>query len=110
MLEAIHFRRIAEGGDAAALVWEVEVRQLIMATAGAKVLLERPEGCIKHHYQVIQHPRRRFVVSQVARVLHYPNDLLNLKKTPIGWVIEYLRYRRRLKLVATYGRFRNKRH
>jgi hypothetical protein len=42
LMEAIHFRRVANDEEGAP--WEVEVRQLILATDGTKVPRSLPEG------------------------------------------------------------------
>jgi hypothetical protein len=71
LLEAIHFRRI----DDEALPWEVQVRQLILAADGTKVPWSK--ASISRYHFVISKPRRRAVVSAVARTLHYPNWLID---------------------------------
>jgi len=74
--EAIHFRRVADDEEGAP--WEVQVRQLILATDGTKVPRAPPDGALapKDHV-VIPRPRRRLVVSAVARTLRHP-------RPPIG--------------------------
>jgi hypothetical protein len=106
LLEAIHFRRIA--GDASAYPWEVTVRQLIMAADGTKVPRILPEGaCRPMCHIVIAKPKRRVVVASVAWALHYPRWIVDMR-VPVDQVAEYLKIRRGLRLVATYGRFRVK--
>jgi hypothetical protein len=81
LLEAIHFRRVANDEEGAP--WEVQVRQLILATDGTKVPRALPEEALapKDHV-VIPRPCRRLVVSAVARTLHCPNGLID-PHTPI---------------------------
>ena len=82
------------------------MRQLILATDGTKVPLALPDGALAPKYHVvIPRPRRRLVVSAVARTLHYPDGLID-PHTPIDRVVEYLDIRRGWRLIANYGRFR----
>jgi hypothetical protein len=101
LLEAVSFRR--RDNDAAP--WEVQIKQLVMAADGSKIPWSK--GSVVQNHVVIPKPRRRAVVSAVARTLHYPSWLLR-PDTPIEQIIEYLTIRRDLRLVANYGRFRNK--
>jgi hypothetical protein len=104
LLEAIHFRRITD--DAEGWPWEVQVRQLILAADGTKVPTALLEASIKPRYhRVIPKPRRRAVVSAVARTLHYPDGLID-PHVPVGRIVEYLDIRRGWRLIASYGRFR----
>ena len=71
LLEAIHFRRVANDEEGAP--WEVQVRPLILATDGTKVPRALPDGALAPKYHVvIPRPRRRLVVSAVARTLRHP--------------------------------------
>jgi hypothetical protein len=72
LLEAIHFRRVANDEEGAPR--EVQVWQLDLATDGTKVPRALPERALAPKYHVvIPRPRRRLVVSAVARTLHYPS-------------------------------------
>jgi hypothetical protein len=104
LLEAIHFRRVT--GDDDGWPWEVQVRQLILAADGTKVPVALPKGTIKpRHHKVYSKPRRRLVVREVAKALHYPNWLID-PRVPVAQVVEYLNFRRDYRLIANYGRFR----
>jgi hypothetical protein len=105
LLEAIHFRRVADDNEST-WPWEVQVRQLILAADGTKVPRAMHEAAIAPKYHVvIPKPRRRLVVSAVARTLHYPDGLID-PHVPVERVVEYLDIRRGRQLVASYGRFR----
>ena len=111
LLEAVYFRRIGDDDPTnKALVWEVQVRQLVLAVDADRVPRASPKGACgpRDHHIVIRRPRRRAIVSAVARTLHYPNDLIALEKMSVEQVAEYLGIRRGFQLVATYGRFRAK--
>jgi hypothetical protein len=76
LLEATHFRRVTNDEEGAP--WEVQVRQLILATDGIKVPRALPDEALAPKYHVvIPRPRRRLVVSAVARTLRHP-------RPPIG--------------------------
>jgi hypothetical protein len=106
LLEAIHFRRVAD--DEAGEPWEVQVRQLILATDATKVPQAMPkESFPPYYHRVTSRPGRRAVVSAVAKTLHYPNWLID-PHVPVDRIVEYLAIRRDLRLIANYGRFRTK--
>jgi hypothetical protein len=107
ILEAIYFWRVAGDGEAE-YPWLAQVRQLIMAADADNVPRALPEGACGPqdcHFRILK-PRRRFVVSAVARTLQYPGALLDYQNVPVEHVIEYLKIRHGLRLVANYGRFR----
>jgi hypothetical protein len=107
LLEAIHFRRIASDQESE-YPWEVQVRQLIMAADSASVPRSLPNGICKPMCHIsIPRPSRRVVVAAVAWALQYPKFLID-PHVPVENVIEYLKVRRGLRLVANYGRFRTK--
>jgi hypothetical protein len=104
VLETIHFRRVT--GGPAGQYWHVQVWQLILAADGTQVPVELPKGTVApRNHKVFVKPKRRLVVSQVARALHYPNWLIDMR-VPVEEVIEYLKIRREFRLIANYGRFR----
>lgn len=106
LLEAIHFRRV--DSDDAATPWEVQVRQLILAPDGTKVPTGlHPASSEPKSHVVIRNPRRRLIVSAVAKTLHYPNWLIN-PATPVADVVEYLGVRGSRRLVVNYGSFRGR--
>jgi hypothetical protein len=104
LLEMVHFRRVAPDTEAAP--WEVQVRQLILAQDGAKVPTAlHPASFEPKFHTVVHNPRRRYVVSAVAKTLHYPNWLID-PATPVDDVVEYLEVRGSRRLIANYGSFR----
>jgi hypothetical protein len=106
LLEMVHFRRVAADDEAAP--WEVQVRQLILAQDGAKVPTGlHPASFEPKSHVVIRNPRRRLVVSTVARTLHYPNWLID-PATPVDEVVEYLGIRGGRRLIVNYGSFRGR--
>jgi hypothetical protein len=107
MLEVIHFRCV----DDHAYPWEVQVHQVILAVDGANVPkkvheLARSNKPLLH--VVIPRPKRRVVVSAVARALRYPDGLIN-PRVPVEDALAYLSIREGRRLVARYGCFRDKR-
>ena len=110
LLEAIHFRRIAaddHGQRETTPVWEVQIRQVILSNPGTMPPTPQFHSMVKPSYSfTIENPKRKRVVSAVARALHYPNDIIDLR-VPVDRIVEYLNLRREFRLIATYGRFRS---
>jgi hypothetical protein len=110
LLEAIHFRRIADDDpEDKAAAWQVQVRQLILAPDAATVpdqlLAPHKESVEPRIFKRFSKPRRRLVVSEVARTLRYPDGLID-PHVPVERAIEYLGIRKGRRLVESYGRFR----
>jgi hypothetical protein len=102
-LEPNRFRRVADGNESTWL-WEVQIRQLILAADGTKVSRALPGEAITPKYHVvIPKPRRRVAVAAVARTLHYPEGLID-PHVPVDRMVDYLPIRRDLRLIANYGR------
>jgi len=103
LLEAIDIHPVVDP----AAPWEVQVRQLILASAGGQVPTSLPRAATAkpRHHIVIRRPSRRTVVSAVARTFRYPTWLLDPDQS-VDDVITYLNAREGRRLVASYGCFR----
>jgi hypothetical protein len=108
MLETIQYRGLTSTIDGQSW-WEVQVHQLILAADGDAVpaqLHPMATGKPKMHV-VLRKPNRRILAKWLAKTLRYPKFFL-LPDTPLAHVIECLEARRGRRLVASYGRFRDK--
>ena len=109
LLEAIQYRRRPEADSAGRSWWDVEVHQLLLAVDGDQVPKRLHPFATGHPmlHMVIHKPNRRTLAKYLGKTLRYPKLLID-PDTPLARAIEHLNARRGRRLVASYGRFRNK--